>query len=86
MALVSIPPTAARVTWDRRRARPASVTWDGRRVRVVALAARREELAAFPIGHGPRVTYLVETDGAGRASLVFDARAGRWYLDALEAA
>ena len=86
MALVSIPRTRARVRWDRRHARPASVAWGGRRLRVVAVAAQRDELAAFPVDRGPRVTYLVQTDGAGQASLVFDARAGAWYVEALEAA
>jgi hypothetical protein len=52
---------------------------------VTALDAMRDETAAYPADRGPRITYLVETD-AGLASLVFDGRRRRWFVDALDEA
>jgi hypothetical protein len=85
MALTKITPTPARVQWDRRQARPATVRVAGRQLTVTALDAMRDETAAYPADRGPRVTYLVETDG-GQASLVFDGRRRRWFVDALDEA
>jgi len=45
----------------------------------------RDETAAYPAERGPRITLLVETD-AGQASLVFDGRQRRWYVEALDQA
>ena len=50
-----------------------------------ALDAMRDETAAYPADRGPRITYLVETN-AGQASLVFDGRRRRWFVDALDEA
>jgi len=85
MALQQITPTEARVRWDRRLALPAAVRFADRRLRVTAVDTVRDETAAYPVGRGPRITYLVETD-AGQASLVFDPRTRRWFIDALEPA
>lgn len=85
MALVRITPREARVDWDRRHQRPSRVRLADRDLRVTALAARRDELAAYRPSIGPRVTYLLETD-AGRATLVFDAGRGGWFIDALDEA
>ncbi len=85
MALQQITPTAARVRWDRRLALPATVRFADRELTVTSVETVRDKTAAYPIGRGPRVTYLVETD-AGLASLVFDARTRRWFIDALEPA
>lgn len=85
MALTKITPTEARVRWDRRQARPATVTVAGRQLTITALDAIRDETAAYPADRGPRIIYLVETDG-GQASLVFDERRRRWFVDALDAA
>jgi hypothetical protein len=85
MALVKISPVEARVRWDRRQARPTSVQIGDRRLTVTALDAVRYETAAYPADRGPRTTYLVETD-AGQASLVFDGRRRRWYVEALDTA
>lgn len=86
MALVQIPPVEARVRWDRRADRPAEMRWSGRRVRVVQLDSVRDERSAYPAGRGPRVTYILRTEDGGRASLVFDGRRRRWFLDAVEVA
>jgi len=85
MALQQITPTEARVRWDRRLALPSAVRFADRRLTVTAVERVRDETAAYPIGRGPRVTYLVDTE-AGLASLVFDTRARRWYIDALDLA
>lgn len=85
MALTKITPTEARVHWDRRRARPSTVRVAGRQLTVTSLDAIRDETAAYPADRGPRITYLVETDG-GQASLVFDGRRRRWFVDALDEA
>lgn len=86
MALIQIPPAAAHVRWDRAADRPASVRWGGGTLRVVELDAVRDERAAYPAERGPRVTYLLRTAGGGRASLVFDGRRRRWFVEAIERA
>jgi len=86
MALVHIFPVEAQVRWDRNADRPASVRWDGRSLRVVDLDAVRDERSAYPAGRGPRVTYLLRTAEGGRASVVFDGRRGRWFVEAIESA
>jgi len=85
MALTRITPTTAHVRWDRARGRPAAVRVGGRELIVTELDAMRDETAAYPADRGPRITYLVETD-AGQASLVFDGRRRRWFVDALDEA
>lgn len=84
MALVQIPPVAARVRWDRSARRPREVRWGANHLRVVDLDAVRDERAAFPADRGPRLTLIVRAADGGRASITFDGR--RWYLDAVEAA
>jgi len=85
MALTKITPTAARVQWDRRHSRPSIVRVAGRQLIVTGLDAMRDETAAYPADRGPRITYLVATD-AGQASLVFDGRRRRWFVDGLDEA
>lgn len=85
MALVQITPVPARVRWNRAKARPASVRLGDRNLAVIGLKAIRDEMAAYPAARGPRITFLVETDG-GEASLVFDGRRRRWYVEALDQA
>lgn len=85
MALTPITPTPAHVRWDRRHARPAAVRVAGRELRVTAVDAVRDETAAYPAGRGPRVTFHVESTG-GQATLVFDPRGRRWFVEALDLA
>ena len=85
MALVKITPVPARVRWDRARSEPASVDVGKRRLSVTGLRAVRDEMAAYPASRGPRITLLLETD-AGQASLVYDGRRGRWFVEALDQA
>lgn len=86
MALVQIPPAEARVRWDRSADRPASVRWGGGTIRIVDLDAVRDERSAYPADRGPRVTYVLRTAEGGRASLVFDGRRRRWFVEAIERA
>jgi hypothetical protein len=86
MALVRIPPAAANVRWDRRARRPSVVRWNGQELRITDLDAVRDERSAYPATRGPRVTYLVRTTQGGQASLVFDSRRRRWFIDAVEQA
>jgi hypothetical protein len=85
MALTKITPIPARVRWDRRHARPVSVQMGDRQLTVRGLEAVRDETAAYPAERGPRITFLLETD-SGQASLVFDGRQRRWFVEALDQA
>ena len=85
MALTPITPTRAQVRWDRKRARPAAVRVAGRELTVTAVDAVRDETAAYPAERGPRVTFLVESSG-GQATLVYDPRGRRWFVEALDPA
>ena len=84
MALVQVPPTRARVRWDRATNRPSDVRVGGRHLHVVDLDAIRDERAAYPAGRGPRLTMVLRTHDGGRASITHDGR--RWFLEALEPA
>jgi hypothetical protein len=86
VALTRITPVEARVSWDRRASRPASVRWAGHELAVTSLDGVRDERSAYPAGAGPRVTYLLRTDDGGQASLVFDGRRRRWFVEALDPA
>ena len=86
MALVQISPIEAHVRWDRQTDRPSEVRWEGHHLRVVELDAIRDERSAYPAGRGPRVIFVLRTDDGGRASLVFDGRRRRWFLEAVERA
>ena len=86
MALIQIPPAEAQVRWDRSADRPSAVRWGGGTLRVVELYALRDERSAYPVERGPRVTLVLRTDDGGRASLVFDGRRRRWFVEALEQA
>lgn len=83
MALTQITQQEAHVTWDRRRGRPANVRIGTRSLLVTRLDGVRDETAAFPADRGPRVTLRIGTD-QGPASLVFDRRRRRWFVEALE--
>jgi len=86
MALVQISPVEARVRWDRQTHRPTDIRWDGHHRRVTQLDAVRDERSAYPAERGPRVTFVLRTDDGGRASVAFDARRNRWFLEAVEPA
>ena len=86
MALVQISPIEAHVRWDRHADRPSEVRWSGHSLRVSELDAVRDERSAYPAERGPRVTLTLRTTDGGRASVAFDGRRKRWYLEAVEPA
>jgi hypothetical protein len=86
MALVRMPPVETHVTWDRRAGRPAQLRGHGHHLDIVDVDRLRDERAAYPADAGPRLSLVVRTRDGGRASIVFDGRRGRWYLEALEPA
>ncbi|MDQ3691436.1 MAG: hypothetical protein M3406_15685 [Chloroflexota bacterium] len=86
MALIKISPIEAQVRWDRRADRPSEVRWRGHHLRVTQLDAVRDERAAYPADRGPSLTLVLRTEDGGRASLVFDGRRRRWFLEAVERA
>lgn len=86
MALVQIPPTEAQVRWDRSTHRPTEIRWQGHHLRVTRLDAVRDERSAYPADRGPRVTFVLGTEDGGRASLAFDGRRRRWFVEAVEPA
>jgi hypothetical protein len=86
MALTQITPVETDVRWNRREGRPEALRWNGRALGVTSLSAVRDERAAYPVERGPRVTYLLETDDGGQATLVFDGRRHRWYVEAIDSA
>lgn len=85
MALVKINPLQASVRWDRRTEQPSRIRVANRSMTVTALKAVRDEMAAYPATRGPRITYLVATE-RGEASLVYDGRRRRWFLEAIDEA
>jgi hypothetical protein len=86
MALVQIPPVEAHVRWDRRADRPSEVRWRGHSLHVTDLDAVRDERSAYPADRGPRITFVLRSADGSRASVVFDGRRRRWFLEAVEAA
>ncbi|MGH2444522.1 MAG: hypothetical protein ACRDGD_00555 [Candidatus Limnocylindria bacterium] len=86
MALTTTSPIEAHVRWDRRADRPADVRWDGHHLRVIGLTSVRDERSAYPADRGPRVTFLLKTADGGSASVAFDGRRRRWFLEAVEQA
>jgi hypothetical protein len=86
MALTRISPIEAHVRWDRQANRPAEVRWQGGNLHIVDLDTVRDERAAYPADRGPRVTFVLRTAEGGRASISFDGRRRRWFVEALEPA
>ncbi|MGI8998342.1 MAG: hypothetical protein ACR2GO_01365 [Candidatus Limnocylindria bacterium] len=84
MALIRMSPIEAHVRWDRRADRPSEVRWNGHLLRVTDLDAVRDERSAYPAERGPRVTFVLRTEEGGRASIVFDGRRRRWFVEAIE--
>ncbi len=86
MALVKISPVEARVRWDRHAERPSEVRWNGHLLRITDLDAVRDERSAYPAERGPRITFVLRGADGSRASVAFDGRRRRWFLEAVERA
>jgi hypothetical protein len=85
MALTRIAPIEAHVSWDASLDAPRSIRWNHRELTVTAVTSIREERAAYPAGRGPRVIFLLETSG-GQASIAFDGRHRRWFVEGIDPA
>jgi hypothetical protein len=78
-------PIRADVRWDRGADRPSLIRWGGHQMQVTRLAEVRDERHAYPPERGPRLTMVVESS-TGKARLVFDAAARRWYVEPVDQA
>ena len=85
MALTRITPVEAHVSWDAHMAAPREIRWSRHQLTVTGVTSVRDERAAYPAERGPRVTFLLETTG-GQASITFDGRRRRWFVEALDPA
>jgi len=84
MAMVGVWPREVSVTWDRRTGRPRSIGIGGEQLEVVAVERVRREVAAHPVGTGPRTLFIVRTP-VSRLRLAFGHRARRWVMDGVDA-
>ena len=85
MAIVRVTPTQVDVSCGLFDGRPRQVRIAREKVPVIEIAQVRDELAAYPIGSGPRRIFDVRTPNA-RLRLAFEKRGRRWLLEGLEAA
>lgn len=85
MALTRIGPIEAHVSWDVGRSAPREIRWSRHHLTVTGVTSIRDERAAYPAERGPRVTFLLETT-AGQASVAFDGRRRRWFVEGLDPA
>jgi hypothetical protein len=85
MSLTRITPIEAHVRWDAGRAAPREIRWSRHQLTVTGVTSIRDERAAYPAERGPRVTFLLETTG-GQASVAFDGRRRRWFVEGLDPA
>jgi hypothetical protein len=85
MAIVRVTPTQVDVDCGRFDGRPRAIRMAHERVPVIEIAQVRDELAAYPVGRGPRRIFEVRTADA-RLRLAFEKRLKRWTLEGLEAA
>lgn len=85
MAIVRVTPTQVDVSCGLFDGRPRSIKTTHERVPVIEIAQVRDELAAYPVGRGPRRIFDVRTPDA-RLRLSFEKRRRRWMLEGVEAA
>jgi hypothetical protein len=85
MAIVRVTPTQVDVSCGFFDGRPRHIRIANERVPVIEIAQVRDELAAYPVGQGPRRIFDVRTPDT-RLRLAFDRRGRRWLLEGREAA
>lgn len=85
MAIVRVTPTQVQVSCGLLDGRPRSIRMARERVPVIEISQVRDELAAYPIGSGPRRIFDVRTPDA-RLRLAYEKRGRRWLLEGLDAA
>jgi hypothetical protein len=85
MAIVRVTPTEINVSCGLFDGRPRVIRMAKERVPVIEIAQVRDELAAYPVGRGPRRIFDVRTPDA-RLRLAYERRQRRWFLEGLDAA
>ena len=83
MAFTRVEPVEVHVRTDWFDGRPREITWGDERLPVTALAAVREEAAAYPVITGPRTLFVVDTPRA-RVSLTYLHRSRRWTITGVD--
>ena len=83
MAFTRVEPVDVHVRTDWFDGSPREVTWGDQRLPITALAAVREEAAAYPVITGPRTLFVVDTPRA-RLALTYLHRSRRWTVTALD--
>ena len=83
MAFTRVEPVEVHVRTDWFDGTPREIRWGDQRLPVVALAAVREEAAAYPVITGPRTLFVVDTPQA-RVSLTYLHRSRRWTITGLD--
>jgi hypothetical protein len=83
MAFTRVEPVEVRVRTDWFDGRPREITWGDERLPITALAAVREEAAAYPVITGPRTLFVVDTPRA-RVSLTYLHRSRRWTITGVD--
>lgn len=84
MSLLRIPAPDRTVVADR-RGRPRSIVFGTHRLPVTELEVVREEVAAYPVGDGPRTLFVVRAGGR-RFRVVHRHQERRWLVEALSPA
>ena len=83
MAFTRVEPVEVHVRTDWFDGTPREIRWGHQRLPVVALAAVREEAAAYRVITGPRRLFVVDTPHA-RVSLTYLHRSRRWTITGLD--
>jgi hypothetical protein len=83
MAFIRVEPVEVHVRTDWFDGTPREIRWGAERMPVVALAAVREEAAAYPVITGPRTLFVVDTPRA-RVSLTYLHRSRRWTITGMD--
>ena len=83
MAMVRVEPVAVEVRTDWFDGRPVEITLGEEHLPVTALAAVREESAAYPVVVGPRTVFEVMTPVA-RLTLSYRHRSRRWTIEGVD--
>jgi len=85
MAMVRVAPVNVQVRTNWFDGRPREISWGDNTLPVIAVAAVRDESAAYPVVVGPRTVFEVETPAA-RLTLSYRHRTRRWSIEGLDEA
>jgi hypothetical protein len=85
MAMIRVAPVNVQVRTNWFDGRPREISWGESTLPVIAVAAVREESAAYPVVVGPRTVFEVDTPAA-RLTLSYRHRTRRWSIEGLDEA